>query len=47
MDLFDRLKAAALPDWNAYVDHRFVRQMGEGTLPSRCFVPTWCRITCS
>jgi len=37
MDLFDRLKAAALPDWNAYVDHRFVRQMGEGTLPEPVF----------
>jgi thiaminase (transcriptional activator TenA) len=31
MDVFDRLKAAA--DWQSYVDHDFVRQMGAGTLP--------------
>ncbi|MBA1192895.1 TenA family protein [Pseudomonas entomophila] len=37
MDLFDRLKAAAAADWSAYVDHRFVRQMGEGSLPEPVF----------
>lgn len=37
MDLFDELKAAARDDWLAYVDHAFVRALGEGTLPERCF----------
>ncbi|BAN47521.1 thiaminase II [Metapseudomonas resinovorans] len=37
MDIFDRLKAAATDDWNSYVDHAFVRQMGAGTLPQSAF----------
>lgn len=37
MDIFDRLKAAAAADWNSYVDHAFVRQMGAGTLPQAAF----------
>lgn len=37
MDIFDRLKAAAQTDWNAYVEHPFVRQMGQGTLPEAAF----------
>ncbi|MDD0977185.1 thiaminase II [Pseudomonas fontis] len=37
MDIFDRLKAATADDWNSYVDHAFVRQMGEGTLPQAAF----------
>lgn len=37
LDIFDRLKAAALPEWNSYVDHAFVRQMGEGTLSESAF----------
>jgi thiaminase/transcriptional activator TenA len=37
MDIFDRLKAAAAADWQSYVDHDFVRQMGEGTLPQAAF----------
>lgn len=37
MDIFDRLKAAAADDWNSYVDHAFVRQMGAGTLPQAAF----------
>lgn len=37
MDIFDRLKAATTDDWNSYVDHAFVRQMGEGTLPQAAF----------
>ncbi len=37
MDIFDRLKAAAASDWQSYVDHDFVRQMGAGTLPQAAF----------
>lgn len=36
-DLFDRLKAATASDWNAYVDHPFVRGLGDGTLPVESF----------
>jgi thiaminase/transcriptional activator TenA len=35
--LFDRLKADAAEDWRAYVDHAFVRGLGEGSLPRECF----------
>lgn len=35
--LFERLKSAAAEDWTAYTDHRFVRELGEGTLPENCF----------
>ncbi len=38
MDIFDRLKAAASVDWERYVDHPFVRKLGEGTLPQAAFV---------
>ena len=37
MDIFDRLKDAARADWEGYVDHAFVRQLGAGTLPSAAF----------
>lgn len=37
MDLFDRLKAAAAPQWEAYVDHAFVRRLGDGSLPEAAF----------
>lgn len=37
MDLFQRLKADAAPQWSSYVDHSFVRQLGEGSLPLDCF----------
>ncbi|NBN62239.1 thiaminase II [Microvirga tunisiensis] len=37
MTFFDRLKAASAADWHSYVDHAFVRQMGEGTLPQPAF----------
>lgn len=37
MDVFDRLKAATPADWQSYVDHDFVRQMGAGTLPQAAF----------
>jgi thiaminase/transcriptional activator TenA len=35
--LFESLKTSALPQWQAYVDHDFVRQLGTGTLPEACF----------
>ncbi|WP_319797872.1 TenA family protein [Nitrobacter sp.] len=37
MDIFDRLKVAAATDWQSYIDHDFVRQMGAGTLPQAAF----------
>ncbi|TCM50998.1 TENA/THI-4/PQQC family protein [Rhizobium sp. PP-F2F-G48] len=37
MDVFDRLVSAAVPEWNSYVDHAFVRQLGDGTLPEAAF----------
>ena len=37
MDIFDRLKTAAAADWASYVDHAFVRQLGDGTLPQAAF----------
>lgn len=37
MDIFDRLKAAAQTDWDSYVEHEFVRRMGDGTLPEAAF----------
>jgi thiaminase/transcriptional activator TenA len=37
MDVFNRLKATAATDWQSYVDHAFVRQMGAGTLPQAAF----------
>lgn len=37
MDIFDRLKAAAVADWQRYVGHDFVRQIGAGTLPQAAF----------
>lgn len=37
MDIFDRLKQAAAADWTAYVEHDFVRRMGDGSLPEAAF----------
>lgn len=37
MDVFDRLKVATPDDWQSYVEHDFVRQMGAGTLPQAAF----------
>lgn len=37
MDIFDRLKAAAHEEWSSYVDHTFVRELGDGTLPKAVF----------
>lgn len=36
-DLFDRLKSAAMSDWQAYVRHPFVRRLGDGSLPEAAF----------
>lgn len=35
--LFQRLKTDCSQDWSSYVDHRFVRAMGDGTLPMAAF----------
>lgn len=37
MSLLERLKSAAPEDWNAYVDHAFVRGLGDGSLPQAAF----------
>ncbi len=37
MSLFDRLKAAAAPEWRAYTGHAFTDAMGDGTLPEAAF----------
>ena len=35
--LFDRLKEACAPEWDAYIRHDFVRRLGAGTLPEAAF----------
>ena len=35
--LFANLKDAAQDQWQAYVGHDFVRQLGQGSLPEACF----------
>lgn len=35
--IFASLKKANQADWEAYVDHEFVRRLGQGTLPEACF----------
>lgn len=35
--LFERLKRDAAPAWSAYVDHPFVRGLGDGSLPRASF----------
>lgn len=37
MSLLARLKTAAADDWNAYIDHAFVRGLGDGSLPLASF----------
>jgi len=37
VDTFDRLRAATGSDWDHYVEHDFVRQMGDGSLPRKAF----------
>lgn len=37
MSHFQRFKANCQPDWDAYTQHAFVRQLGDGTLPEACF----------
>jgi len=36
-ELFDRLKSACQSDWDAYTRHRFVLELGAGTLPESSF----------
>jgi len=35
--LFEKLKAACMKEWSEYVNHKFVLQMQDGTLPIECF----------
>ncbi len=35
--IFSALKASCPEDWDAYVGHDFVRQLGAGNLPEACF----------
>ncbi|WP_299813532.1 thiaminase II [uncultured Roseibium sp.] len=37
MTLLERLKADAAPQWAAYTNHDFVRQLGDASLPQECF----------
>lgn len=37
VDTFDRLRAAIGEDWTRYVEHDFVRQLGDGSLPQAAF----------
>src|SRR5690606_31614112 len=37
-ELFTRLRAATLDDWKPYIDHPFVRGLGDGTLPKSAFL---------
>lgn len=36
-ELFDTLKANAQPFWKQYIEHDFVRQIGDGSLPAEQF----------
>ncbi len=36
-ELFNRLKSACQSDWDAYTKHRFVQELGAGTLPEASF----------
>jgi thiaminase/transcriptional activator TenA len=37
MSLFERLKSTVATDWNDYIDHAFVRGLGDGSLPQTAF----------
>lgn len=37
MSLFQRLRTDCQQDWQSYVDHEFVRGMGDGSLPQNAF----------
>jgi len=37
MALFERLKSDASKAWQAYTEHDFIKQMGQGTLPKAAF----------
>ena len=36
-NLFNRLRASCLEDWDTYADHSFIRELGDGSLPLACF----------
>lgn len=36
--LFNRLRAATMDDWQPYIEHAFVRGLGDGTLPKTAFL---------
>jgi thiaminase/transcriptional activator TenA len=36
-DLFARLQAACADEWRTYVEHPFVRELADGSLPEACF----------
>ena len=35
--IFERLKDSCDTEWQAYIGHEFIRQLGRGTLPEACF----------
>ncbi|MCP8689027.1 thiaminase II [Marinobacterium sedimentorum] len=37
MSIYEELKRAAQPDWDAYIQHEFVRGLGDGTLAPESF----------
>jgi thiaminase (transcriptional activator TenA) len=37
MSFFERLKAAAAPEWRAYTEHPFTNAMADGSLPAAAF----------
>lgn len=37
MELFQKLKAGSADQWSSYVEHSFVRQLGDGSLPLAAF----------
>jgi thiaminase/transcriptional activator TenA len=37
MSVYEQLKNAAQPEWDAYIQHAFVRGLGDGTLAPECF----------
>ncbi|MFL4468285.1 thiaminase II/PqqC family protein, partial [Brucella melitensis] len=37
-ELFTRLRTATLADWKPYIEHDFVRGLGDGTLPKAAFL---------
>lgn len=37
-EFFTRLRAATINDWQPFIDHEFVRSLGDGTLPKSAFL---------